>query len=360
MKATTKDRGTRVINLGGVLIGGDNPVVVQSMTNTETLDAASTVRQIKKLAKAGCEIVRVAVPDKESAAALAEIVSSSPVPVVADIHFQADLAMRSLDAGVHGLRLNPGNIRRRDAVERVVRAAKDADAPLRVGVNAGSVPRDLLRKYSGPTPQALVESAMEHVAILEDMGFTDVKVSLKASDVLTTVEAYRLMRRTRDYPLHLGVTEAGALFTGLVKSAAGMGILLSEGIGDTVRVSLAADPVEEVRAGFAILKAMGLSTRGVEVIACPTCARTMLDVQKTASAMERRLRDIASPLRIAIMGCGVNGPGEARHSDLGCVGTTKGVQVYVKGERAGTVEEKELVSWMVKTARELARQEHTS
>jgi (E)-4-hydroxy-3-methylbut-2-enyl-diphosphate synthase len=345
-----------VISLGGVLIGGANPVVVQTMTNTDTRDAVRTVRQARALARAGCEVVRLAVPDQESARALPKILAGSPVPMVADIHFDPRLAMASLAAGIHGLRLNPGNIRNRKALREIIKLADEREVPIRVGVNAGSIARDVRAKHQGSLPDALVASAMEHVSLLEEAGFGRIKISLKASDVLTTVEAYRKMRALRDYPLHIGITESGTLFSGLIKSAAGLGILLAEGIGDTIRVSLAADPVEEVRAAFSLLRALGLRDRGVEIIACPTCARARLDVFKTAAALERRLADVSAPLRLAVMGCGVNGPGEARHSDLGAVGTPKGIQLYLKGERAGTVADKELITWMLKTARELARE----
>jgi len=351
---TAKDRGTKTVEIGGVAIGGTSPVVVQSMTNTDTKDAKATLRQIRKLAKAGCEIIRVAVPDRESADALHEILKKSPIPVVADIHFDPKLAIASLEAGIHGLRLNPGNIRNKKAVKEIVTLANERGTPIRVGVNAGSVARDVREKHGGATPKALVESAMGHIIMLEDLGFDKIKVSLKASDVLTTVKAYREMRKTRDYPLHLGITEAGTAFTGLIKSSIGLGILLAEGIGDTIRVSLAADPVEEIRACYGILRSLGLRDRGVEVIACPTCARAGLDVAKTAQALEKKLQDVEEPVKLAVMGCGVNGPGEARHADVGAVGTPKGVDIYLRGERVGRLEKPEVVSWMDEKAREIA------
>ncbi len=349
----SRDRGTRVVSLGGVMIGGANPVVVQSMTNTDTRDAARTLRQVRVLARAGCEVIRVAVPDAESAQALKQIIARSPIPVVADIHFDPRLALKSLESGVHGLRLNPGNIRNRKALKEIVRLAAERGVPIRVGVNSGSIARDVREKHAAAA-EALVASAMEHLSLLEEMGFSAIKVSLKASDVMTTVAAYRRMRALRDYPLHVGITEAGTLFSGLIKSAAGLGVLLSEGIGDTIRISLAADPLDEVRACYSLLRALGLRNRGVEIVACPTCARAGLDVFKTAAALERKLAPVSSPLRIAVMGCAVNGPGEARHSDLGAVGTPKGIQVYERGERAGTVKPAELVTWMLAKARELA------
>ncbi|MFO8058704.1 MAG: flavodoxin-dependent (E)-4-hydroxy-3-methylbut-2-enyl-diphosphate synthase [bacterium] len=352
------DRGTRVVRLGDVPVGGSYPVVVQSMTNTPTRDSNKTLRQIRRLYKHGCEIVRVGVPDHESAEALHRIVSRSPVPVVADIHFDHTLALEALEAGVAGLRLNPGNIRSRKAVDEVIKAAGERRVPIRVGVNAGSLPRDVRKRHRGSVSDALVESAMEHIRLLENADFSLVKVSLKAADVMSTVEAYRKMRAERDYPLHLGITEAGTAWSGLVKSSAGLAILLADGIGDTIRVSLAADPVEEVRAAYAILRSLGLRRRGVEVVACPTCARARLDVLKVSHRVEKKLSAIASPLTVAVMGCAVNGPGEARLADLGCVGTDKGIQVYVKGERKGTVPPDRIVNWLYDTACGIARDEH--
>jgi (E)-4-hydroxy-3-methylbut-2-enyl-diphosphate synthase len=348
------ERGTRVIVLGGVPIGGGHPVAVQSMTNTDSADVASTRRQIRRLARAGCEIVRTAVPDEKAAAALPAIVASSPIPVVADIHFDPKLALRALAAGVHGLRLNPGNIRNRKALKEIVARAAERGVPIRIGVNAGSVARDVRERHPDNLAEALVASALEHLSLLEEMGFGAIKVSLKAADVPATLAAYRRMSALRDYPLHLGITESGTLFSGLIKSSAGIGALLLEGLGDTIRYSLAADPVAEVRAAYALLRALGLRRRGVEIVACPTCGRARLDVIKTARALETRLDDLVAPLRVAVMGCGVNGPGEARHSDLGCVGTPKGIQVYLQGERAGTVAPEKLIAWMLCRARELA------
>ncbi len=358
MSEIVKYRGTRVIRLGNVPVGGGYPVVVQSMTNTDTRDPAKTLRQVRRLYKHGCEVVRVGVPDLESADALYRIVSASPVPIVADIHFDHRLALASLDAGVAGLRLNPGNIRSKSAINEVIREAGDKEVPIRVGVNAGSLARDIRKRHEGAVADALVESALEHIRLLEEADFSSVKVSLKATDVMTTVDAYRKMRAERDYPLHLGITEAGTAWSGLIKSSAGLGILLAEGVGDTVRVSLAADPVEEVRAAYAILRSLGLRNRGVEVVACPTCARARLDVLKVSRSLEKKLGKIASPLTVAVMGCSVNGPGEARHADLGCVGTSKGVQVYVKGERKGIVEPDRLVKWLYDTSCEIALEEY--
>ncbi len=352
--ARPQRRPTKTVNIGGVLVGGDAPVVVQSMTTAPTSDAEKTLRQIKKLARAGCEIIRVAVPDLESAKSLAAIVSKSPLPVVADIHFDPNLALASIDSGVHGLRLNPGNIRNKKALKEVVRAASSASIPIRVGVNAGSIARDVREKHGGDVPAAMVESAMSHVELLEELGFEAIKISLKASDVMTTVESYRRMSGVRDYPLHLGVTEAGTAFSGLIKSAAGIGMLLAEGIGDTIRVSLAADPAEEIRAAYGILASVGVRERGVEVIACPTCARAGMDVFKTASAVEKKLAQVPERLRVAVMGCGVNGPGEARHADVGAVGTPKGIQLYLRGKRAGEIGRDKVVSWIVENVKAMA------
>ncbi len=326
-------RRTRVVRIGGVRIGGSNPVVVQSMTSTLTSDVRATLRQVRALARAGSEIVRVSVPDQASARALKKIVAGSPVPLVADIHFDYRLALESLEAGVSGLRINPGNMRRRSHVEAVAREAAERKVPIRIGVNAGSLSREMTRKHGGRTAKALVESALSQARILEGAGFREIKVSLKASDVRTTVQAYRMIAGMADYPLHVGITEAGTRFSGTVRSSVGLGILLSEGIGDTIRVSLAADPVEEVRVAYEILKSLGLRKRGVEVIACPTCSRTEFDVIKVADQLEKRLQHIKEPMTIAVMGCIVNGPGEAAHADLGAVGTKKGVQIYVKGKR---------------------------
>jgi (E)-4-hydroxy-3-methylbut-2-enyl-diphosphate synthase len=262
----------------------------------------------------------------------------------------------AIDAGINGLRLNPGNIRQKRVLKEVIKAAAENNVPIRVGVNAGSIARDVRKKHGGAVPQALVESAMEHINILEDVGFGDIKISLKASDVLTTVESYRLMRKKRDYPLHLGITEAGTAFSGLIKSSVGLGILLSEGIGDTIRVSLAADPVEEIRAAYGILGSLGLRQRGLNVVACPTCARRGMDVVKIADQVERKLQDMITPLSIAVMGCQVNGPGEARHADLGVVGLESGIQIYVKGKRRKKVLAKNVVQEIVAMARKLANE----
>ncbi len=337
-------RKTRAVWVGNVQVGGGAPVSVQTMTNTDTRDVDATVAQIRELATVGAEIVRLAVPDREAAAALTRIREAVPsVALVADIHFDYRLALAAIEAGMDGLRLNPGNIGGRDKVTAVVQAAGERGVPIRIGVNAGSLDRRILERYGGVTAEAMVASALEHVAILEDQGFEAIKVSLKASDVPLTVAAYRLLAEKVDYPFHVGITEAGTLRGGLVKSAAGIGILLAEGIGDTVRVSLTAPPRYEVWAGYEILKALGLRRRGVELISCPTCGRCEIDVIGIAAEVEERLQDVTRPLKVAVMGCVVNGPGEAREADVGIAGG-KGVGLlFRKGKPVRTVPESQLV-----------------
>lgn len=313
-------RRSRAIYVGKVQIGGGAPVRVQSMTNTDTRDVAATVVQISRLEQAGCELVRVAVPDSEAARSLSSIKEAINIPLIADIHFNYRLALQALEQGVDGLRINPGNIGSPARVKEVVGAAQERGVPIRIGVNAGSLAKRLVEKYGGPTAAAMVESALDQVHLLEDLGFTQLKISLKASDVPTTVAAYRLLAAQVDYPLHLGVTEAGTLLSGAVKSAVGIGILLAEGIGDTIRVSLTADPVEEVRVGYLILRSLGRRRRGVEIISCPTCGRCDIDLVPVAAEIERRLQHIEAPLKVAVMGCEVNGPGEARYADVGLAG----------------------------------------
>ena len=316
---------TRQLKLGSVRIGGGAPIVVQSMTNTDTRDVEATLGQIKRLHDAGCEIVRVAVPDETAARALRAIHDASPIPVIADIHFDYRLALMALEAGLEGLRINPGNIGERKNVEMVVDAAKAQGAVIRVGVNSGSVEKRLLEQYGGPTPQAMVESALGHVRILEEHGFYDTKISIKSSSVLNTIECYRLLSQRCDYPLHLGVTEAGGVLRGAIKSSVGMGVLLSEGIGDTLRVSLTAAPEEEMTVAWELLRA-------IEVVSCPTCGRTEIDLIGLAQEVERRLRTENAPIKVAVMGCVVNGPGEAREADLGMAGgRDKGI-IFRKGE----------------------------
>lgn len=328
---------TKRIFVGPVPIGGGAPIAVQSMTNTDTRDAGATLGQIKRLRAAGCELVRVAVPDAQAAAALSAICASSPLPVVADIHFSSRLAVAALEAGAAALRINPGNIGGPAKLGRVVDAAKAHRASIRVGVNAGSLEKRLLDKYGGPTHEAMVQSALDHVALLEQRGFEDIKVSLKSSSVQATIAACRLFTARCSYPLHIGVTEAGTLVRGAVKSAVGIGILLAQGIGDTIRVSLTHDPIREVDVAWQILAALGLRRRGPEIISCPTCGRTEIDLIGLAEAVEKRLTSIPETFSVAVMGCVVNGPGEAREADVGIAGGKgKGV-LFRKGEIVGCV-----------------------
>ncbi len=340
-------RKTREIKVGNVRVGGDAPVSVQSMTNTPTEDARATVAQISALVAAGCEIVRVAVPDERAAGALKDIKKASTVPLIADIHFDWRLALKALDAGVDGLRLNPGNIGSVERIKEIVKEASSRKAPIRIGVNAGSLEKDILERYGHPTAPALVESAMRHVAILEDEGFRDIKVSIKASSVPLTVEAYRLLALKTDYPFHIGVTEAGTLFSGSIKSSVGLGILLHEGIGDTLRVSITGDPVDEARVGWEILKSLELRSRGVNIISCPTCGRIKLDCIAIANEVEKRLANVKESVNVAIMGCVVNGPGEAMEADVGIAGGDGVGLIYVKGKVVRKVKENEIVSSLV-------------
>ena len=336
-------RNTRQLNIGGVPVGGDAPVTVQSMTNTDTSDIKATIRQIKALEEAGCEIARVAVPDMDSANAVAEIKKAISIPLVADIHFDWRLALACLDGGVDCLRINPGNIGDTDRVRQVVKGAAAQGVPIRIGVNAGSLEKDILARYGHPTPDALVESAMRHISILEEMDFHDIKVSLKASSVPLTVKSYRLLAEHVDYPFHIGITEAGTLFSGTIKSAAGLGILLNEGIGDTMRVSLTGDPVEEVRAGWEILKALELRDRGATIISCPTCGRLKFNSVAIVKEIEERLAHLKDSVKVAIMGCVVNGPGEAMEADIGIAGGDGAGMLYVKGKQVRKVKEEEIV-----------------
>lgn len=325
------------------------------MCNTDTRDAAATLDQIGKLEQAGCELVRLAVPDNDAATSLGRIRKGTALPLIADIHFDYRLALEAVKQGVDGLRINPGNIGGRDKVAEVVRACGDKGIPIRIGVNAGSLEKQLLEKYGHPTPEAIVESAFGHIRILEDLHFTNLKVSLKASDVMTTVAAYRLFSQKSDYPLHIGISEAGTLFSGTVKSSVGLGLLLAEGIGDTMRVSLTADPVEEVRVAYEILKALKIRQRGVNIISCPTCGRTEIDIIGLAAEVEKRLAHVREPITVAVMGCVVNGPGEAREADVGIAGG-KGVGLLFKhGEIVKKFDEKELAEVLVKEVEEVAR-----
>ena len=344
---------TRQITLGSVKIGGNAPVAVQSMCNTDTRDPQATLGQIKRLEQAGCEIVRLAVPDEEAAGTLGKIKQGTSMPLIADIHFSHRLALEAIEQGVDGLRINPGNIGGKEKVAEVVRACRDKGLPIRIGVNAGSLEKHLLEKFGHPTPEAIVESAFGHIRILEDLNYRNIKVSLKASDVMTTVAAYRLFSERSDYPLHIGISEAGTLFSGTIKSSVGLGILLSEGIGDTMRVSLTADPVDEVRVAYDILKALKIRQRGVNIISCPTCGRTEIDIIGLAQEVEKRLADIREPLTVAVMGCVVNGPGEAREADVGIAGG-KGVGLLFKhGEIVRKFDENELADVLVREVEEI-------
>ncbi|WP_161822633.1 flavodoxin-dependent (E)-4-hydroxy-3-methylbut-2-enyl-diphosphate synthase [Sporotomaculum syntrophicum] len=339
-------RKSRPVQLGDVTVGGAAPISVQSMTNTDTSDVTATRAQIGRLIEAGCEIVRVAVPDKKAAKALPAIKQGLTIPLVADIHFDYHLALAAIEAGVDGLRINPGNIGGRDKVVAVVKAAQQKHIPIRIGVNAGSLEKDLLQE--GLNPQALVQSALRHVAILEELGFYDVKISLKASDVPLMLTAYRMLAEKVDYPFHIGVTEAGTVFAGSIKSAVGIGALLSEGLGDTIRVSLTGDPVQEVRVAYEILKALGLRSRGAELISCPTCGRTRIDLVSIAGEVEQRLTLINQPLKVAVMGCVVNGPGEAKHADVGIAGGHGEGLIFRKGQIIRKVPENLLVEELMK------------
>ncbi len=325
-------RVSRQIRVGSVAVGGGAPVTVQSMTNTLTSDAAATLEQVRALENAGADIVRVSCPDEDSTAALRAIVRESRVPIVADIHFHYRRAIEAAEAGAACLRINPGNIGARSRVAEVVKAARDNGCSMRIGVNAGSLERHILEKYGEPGPEAMVESALSHARVLEDEGFRDYKISVKASDVFLALAAYRQLAQATDAPLHLGITEAGGLRTGTVKSAVGIGMLLAEGIGDTIRVSLSTDPVEEVRAGFEILKALGLRHRGVSIVSCPSCARQAFPVIEIVAALEERLAHIITPMTLSIIGCVVNGPGEARETQIGLTGGGAGTHmVYLNG-----------------------------
>ncbi len=337
-----KRRKSKEISIGNVKIGNNNPISVQSMCNTDTRDIEATTRQIKELADAGCELVRLAVLNKDAAEAIKELVKISPVPLIADIHFDYRLAIQCINNGISALRLNPGNIGKRENVEKVVTLAKQQNIPIRIGVNAGSLEKDLLDKNI-PLHEKMVESAMKHIQILEDLDFDKIKVSLKSSDVLTTIEAYRLMAQKVEYPLHLGVTEAGTLKGGLIKSSVGLGTLLAEGIGDTIRVSLTENPVEEVFAGYEILKSLKLRQRGVNFVSCPTCGRTQIDLIGLAKKVEARFKNLDKNVTIATMGCVVNGPGEARHADFGIAGGINEGYVFKKGEIVARVPESELL-----------------
>jgi len=348
-----KKNTTKQITLGGIRIGGGAPVTVQSMTKTDTRDTGLTVSQIKRLETAGCEIVRVAVLNSEAARAIKAIKKRTRIPLIADIHFDHRLALEALACGADGLRINPGNIGSKVKVREVVSAARDRNVPIRIGVNAGSLEKDLLAKYGHPDAKALVESAGRHIKILEDLKFSAIKVSLKASDVMKTVEAYRLFAKKFRYPLHIGISEAGPAFSGTIKSAVGLGILLSEGIGDTMRVSLTADPVEEVKVAYEILKCLHLRQAGPELISCPTCGRCQIDIRGIAGKVEAGLARIKKPLKVAVMGCVVNGPGEAREADIGIAGG-KGMGILFKhGRVVRTLKEGDLFSVLMREIKKM-------
>ena len=340
-------RKSKQISIGNVKIGGDAPISVQSMCNTDTRDVVKTLEQIEELASAGCEIVRLAVLNKDAAAAIKDIVKKSTVPLVADIHFDYLLALQCIENGIHALRINPGNIGKKEHTVKVVEAAKSHGVPIRIGINAGSLEKEFAA-LDIPLHEKMIKSAMRHIEILEDLNFYDIKLSLKSSDVPTTIEAYRKVSTMIDYPLHLGVTEAGTLKSGLIKSSVGLGTLLSEGIGDTIRVSLTENPVEEVEAGFGILKALGLRERGVNFISCPTCGRTQIDLIGLAKKVEERFKNLDMPITIAVMGCPVNGPGEAKHADFGIAGAIKEGYIFKKGEIIARVPEADLINSLEK------------
>lgn len=339
---------TRKVKAGNLFIGGDAPVTVQSMTNTETSDTGATISQISALEKAGCDIIRVAVPDMPSALAIAEIKKRISIPLVADIHFDYRLAITAMEQGADKVRINPGNIGSKDRVKSVVSCAKERAIPIRIGVNSGSLEKEILEKYGGVTPEALVESALKHVQILEDLDFSDIVISLKASNVRLTIDAYRLMSEKVPYPLHIGVTEAGTPYMGTIKSAVGIGALLADGIGDTIRVSLTGDPVEEVKAGKAILKSLGLYRRGAELISCPTCGRTKINLISIATKVEKALENVEKPIKVAVMGCVVNGPGEAREADIGIAGGDGCAMLFKKGEVLRKVPEDRVIEELLK------------
>ena len=349
-----KRRQSRQIHVGSVAVGGDAPISVQSMTNTETCDVAATVAQVRAIADAGADIVRVSVPTMEAAEAFRAIRAQVSVPLVADIHFDHRIALKVADYGVDCLRINPGNIGRDDKVREVIASARDKGIPIRIGVNAGSLGKDLQRKYGEPTAEALVESALRHVDILDKHHYPDFKVSVKASEVFMAVDAYRLLARQIEQPLHLGITEAGGLRGGTVKSAVGLGMLLYDGIGDTIRISLAADPVEEVKVGFEILKSLKLRTNGINFIACPSCSRQNFDVIGTMNALEQRLEDVRTPMDVAVIGCIVNGPGEAREADVGLTGASPNNLIYLEGEPDHKVSNEDFIDHLEQVIRERA------
>lgn len=358
-RLTKQRRTSREISVGKVAVGGHAPISVQSMTNTDTRDLSATLAQIEALATAGADLVRISCPDEASAHAVGHLQARSPVPLIADIHFDYRLALVALEQGIAGLRINPGNIGSKLRVAEVVHAARERQVPIRIGVNAGSLEKNLLEQYGEPCAEAMVDSALHHIHILEALNYPEIKVSLKASHVAMTVAAYRLLAQKVDYPLHLGITEAGGLIPGTVKSSIGLGLLLAEGIGDTLRVSLSADPVEEVRVGFEILKALGLRSRGVNIVSCPTCSRQAFNVIDVVAKLEERLRHIREPLTVSVIGCVVNGPGEARNSTIGLVGGAGDNLLYREGEPVGKVVDTEVLEVLVQEVEAAVAKIHT-
>lgn len=344
---------TRTIYCGGLAIGGMHPISVQSMTNTDTRDIEATVAQIQSLEHEGCDIVRVAVIDMEAASAIREIKNKTNIPIIADIHFDHRLALESIKSGVDGLRINPGNIGSKEKVKEVVKACSYENIPIRIGVNSGSLSKDTIQKFNGVNEHSLVHSALEHIKILEDLNYTNMKISIKASDIHLTIAAYKKISQMVNYPLHIGITEAGTPWRGTIKSSIGIGALLLMGIGDTIRVSLTGDPVEEVRVGKEILRTIGLLNDRVEIISCPTCGRTQVDLIRLANEVENELKNVNKQLKIAIMGCAVNGPGEAREADLGIAGGKGSGLIFRKGEVIRKVKEEELVKELIKEINKL-------
>lgn len=348
-------RKTKVLKVGNVFMGGNNPVVIQSMTNTKTADIKATVSQMKRLEEAGCQIVRVAVPDEASANAISEIKKSISMPIVADIHFDHKLALLAIKAGADKIRINPGNMGGMEKLKLIVDAAKEKGIPIRVGVNSGSLEKDILEKYGHPVPEALVESCLRNAGFLEELGFSDIALSMKSSDVMTTIEAHRIASESCDYPLHIGVTEAGTLMSGTIKSAMGIGTLLYMGIGDTIRVSLTCDPVEEVHSAKEILRGLGIRKTGVELISCPTCGRCSVKLEKLAGEVVDLIRNIRTDkyIKLAVMGCGVNGPGEAKEADLGIAGGVGEFMLFRKGEIVKKVPEEEALDALMEELKRL-------
>ena len=342
-----KRRNSRQISIGNVKIGGSAPISVQSMCNTDTRNVQKTLEQINELAAAGCDIVRLAVLNKDAAAAIKDIVAKSTIPLVADIHFDYRLALTCIENGIHALRINPGNIGKKEHTVKVVEAAKERNVPIRIGINGGSLEKEF-EQMDLPLHEKMVLSALRHIEILEDLNFYNTKVSLKSSDVMTTIEAYKSIAEKIDYPLHLGVTEAGTLKSGLIKSSIGLGTLLSQGIGDTIRVSLTENPVEEIHAGYGILKSLGLRKKGINFISCPTCGRTQIDLIGLTKKVEERFQNLDLPITIAVMGCPVNGPGEAKHADFGIAGAIKEGYIFKKGEIIARVPESDLINSLEK------------